>query len=94
MMKAFNERRRRGKVVAPGVSPGITSSFFIKPALAGERVGRNEQHCPLTIASGSVSVAPLGLAIIFIVYPGLTPGATLYRQLRWLIDAHSFVCYE
>jgi hypothetical protein len=52
MTKAFNERRRRGILVAPGVSPGTASSLFVEPALAGDRIRKESYR--LAIAIGCI----------------------------------------
>ncbi len=68
----FNQPALAGGIlVAPGVSPGYArGNKFVSPAGAAE-----------------VSVALFEGSITFRArIPGLTPGATLCRHLRWLIE--------
>src|SRR6266478_1859770 len=67
----FNQPASAGGIlVVPGLSPGYARrNKFVSPAGAAE-----------------ISVALFEGSIIFRVrIPGLTPGATLCRHLRWLI---------
>jgi len=59
-----------GISTAQGVSLGYQNTIAYQPS-----------------KKATVSVAPLGLQRSkWIVYPGLTPGATFYRHVRRLID--------
>ena len=71
-----------GRIIAPGVSPGIRAPFRTEPA---ERATYDRRR-----GSGAEDILcrPFGARNLFCApYPGLTPGATLYRRLRRLVVA-------
>src|SRR2546430_13109729 len=75
--------RRRGMLVAPGVSPGITSPFFVEARFSGRQSLDTD---PLVTANGLCR--PSGARGSFPSFtPGLRPGLLVCRHLRWLIDA-------
>jgi len=72
--------RAGGKSGSPGRKPGDQSHVNPEPALAGDRARTKR-------VDAFISVAPAGLENHFIIYPGLTPGATtLYARSRGLVD--------
>lgn len=73
-----------GVLVAPCVSPGYCEVNEYQPS---ERATEESPARPGLLRSKRL------------VYPGLTPGATIYRHLRWLIDrfffawTHLYFCF-
>src|SRR6266478_5527229 len=71
--------RRWRQLVVPGVSPGSGANKETEP-----RQGRPELlvvprvHASVARCAGSINILSS--------YPGLTPGATLCRHLRWLVE--------
>ena len=63
-----------GILVAPGVSPGYESFLRFKS--------------PVGAKETSVALFE-GLSFLMVRIPGLTPGSTFCRHLRWLIKAFS-----
>ena len=80
-----NEPSETAAEFSPGRKPGDRTPWNSEPALAGDRP-ISQMSFPEKLLS------PLqGSSSYFRVVPGLTPGATFYRHLRWLIEWFIFV---
>src|SRR6266853_1010386 len=74
-----------GRMIAPGVSPGIIAHFLVEPA---KRATDISSVRPRAANVQRVFCRPFGAQDFFhAVYPGLTPGATFCRRLRRLVVA-------
>src|SRR2546430_9193497 len=74
-----------GRIIAPGLSPGIPGTFGSEPA---KWATDDSSVRPRAANVQKVFCRPFGTQDRFYaVYPGLTPGATLCRRLRRLVVA-------
>src|SRR6266513_5423895 len=83
-MKRLSQRacKAGGRIIAPGVSPGICAPVRTEPAKRATDDGR----CGSEV--DNILCRPFGAGNLFCAtYSGLTPGATLCRRLRRLVVA-------
>src|SRR2546423_1858182 len=74
-----------GRIIAPGVNPGIIVHFLVELA---KRATDDSSVRPRAANVQKVFCHPFGAQdFCYAADPKLTPGATLCRRLRWLVIA-------